>query len=938
MAIPVVNGLRLTPGGRLVCDALPVRQHTGFGRGSGHGLLALALDAVTAPAAPDIAFWRAFAGRFMAAVCGHSAAGDAVAHNVPAVAPPQHTELAMLADTAPPMHGGEYLSADILQALWSETHAALAVEVAESKKPFAEFLKTRSSAWSLVGRVHFNLAENRKDPDAPFAFLATYTAQLSAAAKPQHLPLGRALQDYSGARDKARLLSLLVPVQKAAETCPWLKEMVDAGDIYHPLRWTPRDARRFLQDAPTLEQAGVIVRMPAAWGTGRPSRPTVKATIGGKKPSVLGLDAMLDFDFAVSLDGETLTVEEVERLLAETDGLALVRGKWVEIDRDRLATTLEKFRAIEKRARAEGLPFAEAMRLAAGAGIGEPDADATQRASWSETVAGPWLAETLAALRDPSTGAVADPGAALRASLRPYQKDGVAWLHLLSKLGLGACLADDMGLGKTIQVLSLLLVLKAEQTSVGAGVLTEAKAPTVTHRRTKSDNGSAGKTPVPGQGKLNLLVVPASLVGNWMAEAQRFAPSLAVQVVHPSAMSALEIKALTPGAFSGADLVVTTYGALGRVPALLESKWRLAILDEAQAIKNPGTKQAKAVKAISADARIAMTGTPIENSLGDLWALFDFLNPGLLGSAKEFSSFTKRLSESGEAGAADGARAKSADWGPLRSLVRPYILRRMKTDKRIIADLPDKTEVKTFSALTKRQAALYQDTVADLAEKLKEADGMQRKGLVLATLMRLKQLCNHPSQWLGDGAWAEAESGKFLRLREIAGEIAGRQEKVLVFTQFREITAPLATFLGGVFGRDGLVLTGETAVGKRKDLVQQFQEDEGPPFFVLSVKAGGAGLTLTAASHVIHFDRWWNPAVENQATDRAFRIGQQRNVLVHKFVCRGTVEEKIDRMIEEKSALAGDFLAAGAEARLTEMADDELLSMVSLDLSRAMSE
>jgi SNF2 family DNA or RNA helicase len=270
--------------------------------------------------------------------------------------------------------------------------------------------------------------------------------------------------------------------------------------------------------------------------------------------------------------------------------------------------------------------------------------------------------------------------------------------------------------------------------------------------------------------------------------------------------------------------------------------------------------------------------------------------------------------------------------------VRPYILRRLKTDGSVIADLPDKTEVKAFCHLTRKQAALYQQSVADLAAELGRADGMKRRGVVLASLLRLKQICNHPSHWLGDGSWREADSGKLARLREIAEVIAAKQEKVLVFTQFREMTMPLAAFLGSVFGRPGLVLTGETQVSKRKDLVRQFQEDESVPFFVLSVKAGGAGLNLTAASHVIHFDRWWNPAVENQATDRAFRIGQNKNVLVHKFICRGTVEDKIDQMIESKKGLAGDLLGGGTDMLITEMKDQELLDLVALDLSAAMKE
>jgi non-specific serine/threonine protein kinase len=428
--------------------------------------------------------------------------------------------------------------------------------------------------------------------------------------------------------------------------------------------------------------------------------------------------------------------------------------------------------------------------------------------------------------------------------------------------------------------------------------------------------------------KPSLLVAPASLLANWAAEAARFAPSLRILIAHPSVLPAKELQSLAAGSLADADLVITSYGTLLRLPWLTETPWRVAALDEAQAIKNPGAKQTKAVKNLQAEARIALTGTPIENRLGDLWSIFDFVNPGLLGSAKQFSDFSKRL-----------GNQPDSSYAPLRRLVRPYILRRLKTDKSVIADLPDKTEVKAFCQLSRKQAVLYQQAVEELARQLEMGEGgMARKGLVLSFLMRFKQICNHPSQWLGDGGWSEEDSGKLGRLREITEEIAARQEKLLLFTQFKETTAPLAAFLRDVFGRPGLVLHGETPVAKRKELVKTFQEDEMTPFFVLSLKAGGAGLNLTSASHVIHFDRWWNPAVENQATDRAFRIGQKRNVLVHKFVCTGTVEDKIDRMIESKKKLAGDFLEAGGEINLTEMNDQELLNLVALDLGAAARE
>jgi non-specific serine/threonine protein kinase len=626
----------------------------------------------------------------------------------------------------------------------------------------------------------------------------------------------------------------------------------------------------------------------------RPARPQVKATVGSKAPSHVGLESLLDFQMEVTLDGESLSAAEIRQLLAQSEGLALIRGKWVEIDHARLSRALEQFEAIERRAATDGLSFGEAMRLLAGAGIAGNEAAGQADAEWSETVAGSWLAETLAALRRPDGNSRFDLGSLLQGTLRPYQQAGVQWLHLLTRLRLGACLADDMGLGKTIQVLSLLLVLKNE-------------------------TGDRHKP--------CLLVAPASLLANWAGEIARFAPSLRAVTIHPSSAAPEKIKAIEAGNSADVDLVITSYGYLSRTPWLVTMPWRLAVLDEAQAVKNPEAKQTKTVKQLRADVRIALTGTPIENRLGDLWSIFDFINPGLLGSSKQFSSFVKRLAD-----------RPHNPFGPLRDLVRPYILRRLKTDKSIIADLPDKTEVKAFCLLSRKQAALYRRAVDELAGGLEEADGMQRRGIVLAFLMRFKQICNHPSQWLGDGAWAEEDSGKLARLRDIAEVVAARQEKALIFTQFRETTAPLAAFLGSVFGRPGLVLHGETEVKKRKELVRRFQEDDNVPFFVLSLKAGGAGLNLTAASHVIHFDRWWNPAVENQATDRAFRIGQTKNVLVHKFICRGTVEDKIDQMIESKRQLAGDLLGGGAEIVLTEMKDDELLKLVALDLNAAIKE
>ncbi len=905
-ASAVRAALRLTPHGKLVFEdtgdapdldaRAAARLRDAFARGSGEGLWRLGAGEIGENLPPVFVWWRDFAARFVTALRHRprelaERVGEAATAGI---APPTPAELASLALTAPMMAGAEYLGPELLSALWEALGTAFGKAYATAGTDLQSFLAGVNPAWTLVGRVHFNLAENRRDPDFPFAFMATYTTGLSAGAKAQHLPLGDALRQYAGARNKNELLSLLLPVKRAAETCDWLKRMVDEGEIFHPLRWRPHEALSLIRSASDLEDAGVILRMPPAWPGGRPPRPKATATIGRREPSALGLDGLLDFRVETTLDGDPLTEAEVRALLAGTDGLALLRGQWVEVDRARLEQAMARFHDAESLAEHEGLSFAAAMRMLAGAAVTQDDAEQTSL-DWAETAAGPWLADTLRALRAPgaASNSSGDPGPALTGALRPYQQAGASWLRLVSGLGLGACLADDMGLGKTIQVLALLLVVKRDH-----GVATA---------------------------RTSLLVAPASLLANWAAEIEKFAPSLKATIVHPSAMRYEDLQQFSEDSAQNLDLVITSYGSLLRIPSLKDIFWRFVVLDEAQAIKNANAKQTRAAKALKAHARLALTGTPVENHLGDLWSIFDFLNPGLLGTTKQFKRYATSL-----------AAREHNPYGPLRELVAPYILRRMKTDRSIIADLPEKTEVKAHCHLSRKQAALYAQAVDDLGAALDDADGIARKGLVLASLMRLKQICNHPSQWLADHAWREEDSGKWKRLREIAEVIASRQEKMLVFTQFRAIIDPLAAFLAGLFGRPGLTLHGETEVRKRKTLVRDFQEDERIPFFVLSLKAGGSGLNLTAAAHVVHFDRWWNPAVENQATDRAFRIGQTQNVLVHKFICRGTVEERIDALIESKLGLANELLDGSAEINLTELGNDEILRLVALDLRTAM--
>ena len=857
------------------------------------GLFSLAATRPTDPPEPDWVYWRDFAGLYLTELCRTP---EGTGATPAAVEPPAPPELEGLVSAAPPMAGGEYLSPAMLRDLWLDLDGWVREEVAGQSAGLSEWLRQRAPVWHQVGRVCFHLAENRRDEEFPFAFLATYAPRLSKGGRVQYQPLGAALREYAGARNKDELVKLLSPVQKAAEKLDFVKKLVDSGDIFHSLAWTPAEAYVLLKHVPSLEESGLLVRLPDWWRK-RP-RVRVSVTIGERKQNLLGVDAMLDFSVGLALGDEKLDAKEWKEIQASAEGLVNIRGRWVEVDREKLSQALDHWKKVESEVAGEGISFVEGMRMLAGApaDLGSETAVEATEHQWSHIEAGGWLQETLSGLRHPEGLAAGWKCAGFRGQLRPYQETGCRWLWLLSNLGLGACLADDMGLGKTVQIISLLLAMK-ERGATKSGPTT------------------------------SLLVLPASLLANWKAELQRFAPSLKAVYIHPSESESMTWTAAQGNgakALSKVDVVLTTYGMLPREKWLLKTKWLWVILDEAQAIKNPSTLQTKTVKQLQASSRIALTGTPIENRLSDLWSLFDFICPGLLGSTLKFKKFVKGLEERG-----------SDRYAPLRNLVQPYILRRLKTDKSIISDLPDKTEVKAFCGLSKRQTALYATSVAELSTALKGLDGIKRRGLVLAFLMRLKQICNHPSQWLGDGGYDPADSGKFERLRSICQEIASRQEKVLVFTQFREMTEPVSSFLAETFGHPGLVLHGGTAVKKRRSLVEAFQSEDGPAFFVLSLKAGGTGLNLTQASHVIHFDRWWNPAVENQATDRAFRIGQHRHVMVHKFISRGTVEEKIDALIGEKASLADDILKAGAESLLTEMSNEELLKIVALDIDRA---
>ena len=824
---------------------------------------------------PSLHFLRGFCGLF-AGKLQHTPDLESIRDEVSVKLSDEERDHALA--SVPLMTGAEYLSRVVLDDLWQRLHDEFRSEIRRYKGTVEEFIQQYSPDVHLVGRVFFHLVDNKRE-DAPFAFLATYTTGLNKQGKSRHLPLRHALTEHCN--DSKKLLDLLSTVHRAAKESQLIAGLLESGELFHPLAWSAKEAYAFLKEIPLYERSGILCRIPDWWKSASSSL-HVSISLGDGRPSTVGMDALLSFDIGLHLEDTPVSFEEARHLLEAAEGLALIKNRWVAVDPDKLRQTLDAYERARKLVRGGGITFRDALRF-------QMNPKLLLDIAGTDTVVsvtrGQWLESVMAKMRHPDLAASVTPSPLFMAKLRPYQEKGLNWLAFLHSLRFGMCLADDMGLGKTVQVLALLHLLK--------------------HR---------------GERGASLLVIPASLISNWANEIMKFAPDIAYYTAHPAGNDSNSVEPKDARELDGLDLVITTYSMVQKYEWLHTYEWRYVILDEAQAIKNPGTKQTKAVKKLRSVNRIVMTGTPVENRLSDLWSLFDFINPGLLGSSKEFSKFSKNLARDHEG------------YGRLRKVISPYILRRLKTDKTVISDLPDKIEMKTWSLLSRRQAVLYQKLVDDLRKTIESAEGIQRKGLILSSLMKFKQLCNHPDQYLGTGTYDEGDSGKFGRLREICETIHEKRERVLVFTQFREITGPLSEFLTGIFGRQGLVLHGGTPVGKRKDLVDRFQDEDYVPYMVLSLKAGGLGLNLTAANHVIHFDRWWNPAVENQATDRAFRIGQKKNVIVHKFITKGTIEEKIDQMIEGKVKLSNDVIQSGSEAWITEMSNEQLMGMFTLTM------
>jgi non-specific serine/threonine protein kinase len=674
---------------------------------------------------------------------------------------------------------------------------------------------------------------------------------------------------------------LLAGLSRAARVFPALGHALHEAAPTHVLLDVDGAHEFLIRTAPALVGNGFGVLLPSWWSAGRADLAFTLAAApqAAEQPGRIArrsgfrLDDLIEYEWRASLGGQTLTEAEFQALAEAKSGLVHFRGRWIEVDRDRLAAGLK---ALGSR-RAGAMRAGEFLRAAV---IGLDD-DALPLES---VEADGWLGDLLSgAAERRCTPVSAPPG--LHAVLRPYQERGVGWLNFMDGVGLGAVLADSMGLGKTIQVLALL----------------------ESQRRSRQ-----------ARSRPTLLICPMSLVANWQREAARFTPELRVHVHHGAErLTGKQFRT----AVADAHLVITTYGlALRDRAELAEVDWHRVVIDEAQAIKNAATKQAKAVRALRAPHRIALTGTPVENRLADLWSILEFANPGLLGSAESFKQrFARPIERDGDERAAER----------LRRATGAFVLRREKSDPSIISDLPEKVEMKVVCNLTKEQASLYQATVDEMLREVAEAQGVARRGLVLALLTRLKQICNHPAHFLKDGSRLAGRSGKLARVEELCEEVLAAGEKALLFTQYAEFGTMLREYLSERFGREVAFLHGGVPKRGRDAMVLRFEETDGPPLFVLSLKAGGVGLNLTAANHVIHVDRWWNPAVENQATDRAFRIGQRRNVQVRKLMCAGTLEERIDRVIEEKQDLAARIVGAG-EGWLTELSVAELRDVIRL--------
>lgn len=871
------GGLSVLPSG-----VLP-RLERAFAASVGRGMLDLLRFGLPADAPPAMAWLREQARVCMMRYLRALRRGDAAA--APLQFSPEKT--AALLESLPPLRG-EPVGSRTLTAWFASLEPALLYHAERECCTPETWLCRLGEGWQQLGMLCFHLAENAGEgaQAAPFAFMATFVHKVGQDGKARHAPLGLAPRLL--ANEHSALLDLLRPLRRVAESSPFLRQLIDSRSVYQPCAWSAREVRAFLDVLPMLEEVGIETRIVNLWKT-RP--PSVEleicmdvATGGGKADAApsINVHSLLRFVPQVVLGDRNLTEEELQSLLdGEDDGLVRFRGEWVRLDRERLTRLLNSWQQATRMS-VTGIPLLVGLRYLLGkrreAAPNLPPVEDGVRLAL-----GARLSLALSHLqfghREPLLPE------SLKKMLRHYQHDGVRFLLNVTEAGFGACLADDMGLGKTLQVIAWLTHLAAEERI--------------------------------GEGKgVALIIAPTSLLSNWQEELSRFAPHLRVTVLHPYALDRTSVDYLHRNPawlLRRAHVALTSYGMVTRLELLAGIEYPAVVLDEAQAVKNADSRRSRAVARLSSPRRVALSGTPVENSLSELRSLFEFLNPGLLGTEKEFNAMVRDM---------------ASDYTPLRRLVRPFLLRRLKSDPKLLPELPPKSEQIAYCFFTPLQTKLYAREVENLRAVMAEPDPQTRLMLVLPVLSRFKQICNHPAQYSGESYYAPEASGKFRRLGYLARQIAAEGSACLVFTQYRSIIEPLHDFLSDIFGCPGLILHGGTPVAERQHLVQRFQSPGGPPFFILSLKAAGTGLTLTRARHVIHFDRWWNPAVENQASDRAYRIGQTQPVVIHPLITRGTLEENIHRMLADKSAMADALLAGGMEQLLLHMDAAELMNLV----------
>lgn len=772
-------------------------------------------------------------------------------------------------------------------------------EIVNYPRAITDYYQEKGLSFAVSGQIFFHLAESKLEP-YPFAFMASYTELENGRV--QHYALAHALEKYK--HDQAYILQLISSLSTLEKESSLIRKLMSTGELFQPIYFTDEEAYQFLQELELYERVGIRAKVPRWWTrVHQPAKVQLKVETG----AAFSKDKLLAFRPEIEYNGITVSPDELEEFLHMSEGLHAFKETWIEVDHKRITELLAKANDLHEQTRG-GLSLLDSLQLA------------TKNQDFLDISC--VLNYFKQALNKLTTCENYTVPSTLHARLRAYQLQGYQWLRAMDKLNLGVILADDMGLGKTLQIIAYLDALRTQKESSAlatgdgndgneaplANGADDALAPAAAPVTADDAPVLAQKSAARSQQKV-LIVMPSSLLANWEEELKKFAPYAPFVTYHG--------KTRTIGPF----ITLTSYGMLKREAALLQQQWDVVILDEAQAIKNTSSQQAKAVKVLHSRMKIALTGTPIENDLMDLFSIFDFILPGYLGSAYSFQKYARML------------ETKTHGYQQLQQATAPFIMRRVKTDKAIIHDLPKKMEHKEYIDLTPKQAALYRKTLAAFKKAIEDTTNQtDRRGMIFTTLTHLKQITNHPSQYSGNDVYKPSESGKFIRLAQLVEEIYNARERVLIFTQYKEIIPHLSAFLCDTLGRSvqPLVLHGGVNPQARQNVVNAFNGDSYHPFMILSLRAGGVGLNLTGANHVIHFDRWWNPQIEKQASDRAYRIGQTKDVMVHYFICRQTLDMSIDALLEKKKELSTSAIAENKAPSLTTLSNKELFEFFGL--------